>query len=433
MKLHKLFSVCALLLASANFASATPLNLYITGSTAFRSNVEKALRTQVFDADGQLAIGFNGTTQDKQNCAVYHGNIGGVDWIIETAWSGSEAGIQTVAGAVSINFLNPSLLGAPGSTTNSLDDVTQTGYAGTQAVSQIPDTDLSDTAQAASQFNGLFRSVTYPALNEAATAPIGINVFKFIANKGSSLTGITSQQVRALYSAGKLSLAFFTGNNADEANSVYCTGRNPDSGTRVTELLETGYGTATSIVKHFQPQTSGGAFINGSTGGLVGKLVVWPNETINGIPANNGNSGYSSGGNLAKSLNNDFTNGGAGIVVGTTTFNNGGAHSLSFVGYASSNDADAQIGAGVVELAYNGVKVGVSADYNTNTLLTEGQYTFWSKEHMNYGSAEDATHIAVINSIAADVAGQALVVLPTSLKVTRATDGGVVKAGYAVF
>jgi hypothetical protein len=437
MKLHKLFTVCALLLASAGLASAQTSYLYVTGSTAFRSFVEGVIPT-VFDGGAPSVIsGYNGTTAGKQNCAIYSGNIGGNPWIIKTAWSGSEAGIQTVSGNVQINFLVDQTIsgGVAGTPVTGLDDVTQTSYvdngnpvgtAGDEAIKQVPDADMSDTTQSASEFNGLYQSVTYPAINEAAASPVGINVFKWIANKGSTLTAVTSQQLRALYAGGKLPLALFTGSTADEGSTVYSTGRNPDSGTRVTALLESGIGTALTTVKQYQPQNSSNVWINGSTGGNVAKLVIWPADNVNGIPIATGNSGYSSGGNLAKSLNNDYTNGGAGIVVGAKTYNNGGSHALSLVAYAGAPDADPQIGAGVVELSYNGVKLGVSADYNTNTLLTEGQYTFWSKEHMNYGNSEDANHITVINSIATALTTASGAVHISSMKVSRGGDGAVV-------
>ncbi len=429
MKLHNLFTACALLLASANFVSAQNY-LYVTGSTAYRSPVENALKAQ-FDAG--VVYGYDGGSFGGQHDTIYSGTISGVAWIIKTDWTGSEGGIQTVSGGLSIPFLNDNQIASCTTTGNgTLRNVTGDTTAQSDSELHGADMAMSDTLQAASEFQGVFHGVTYPTLTEATASPVGINVFKFLANKGSTLTAVTSQQLRKLYAAGKLPLAFFTGSNADESSTVYATGRNPDSGTRVTALLESGAGTALTSVLQYQP-------FNGSTGlqgsGTVTNVNFYPAGTVNGISITTGNNGYSSGGNLAKSLNSDFTNGGAGVTASSHLYNvtpsNG--HSLSLLGYASSNDADGQIAGGVVELSYNGVKVGVSADYNTNTLLTEGQYTFWSKEHVYPALSEDATHLTLINAIATTIPNQAGAVKISSMKVTRAVDGGVVSAGYTVF
>ena len=424
--------MCALLLASVGIANAQTPHLYVTGSTAYRNPVEHALLAQ-FDAG--VVYGYDGGSFGGQHDTIYSGTIGGTAWIIATSWSGSEAGIQTVSGGGSIPFLNDNQIASCTTSGNgALRNVTGDTTAQSDSVFSPADMAMSDTLQSASEFQGLFHSVTYPTLTEATNSPVGINVFKFIANKGSSLTGVTSQQIRKLYAAGKLPLAFFTGNNADETSTVYVTGRNPDSGTRVTALLESGTGTALTSVVQYQPFHSG-AGLQGS--GVVDALNPYPAGTVNGISISTGNNGYSSGGNLVKSLNSDFTNGGSslGVTVGSSHYNTtpSNGHSLSMIGYASSNDADGQIALGVVELSYNGVKVGVSTDYNTNTLLTEGQYTFWSKEHVYPGLSEDASHLTLINAIASTIPNQAGAVKISNMKVTRAADGGVVSAGYSVF
>jgi hypothetical protein len=428
--------MCVLLLTSISIVHAQN-HLYVTGSTAYRNPVEHALLAQ-FDAG--VVYGYDGGSFGGQHDSIYSGTIGGVAWIIATSWSGSEAGIQVVSGGLTIPFLNDNQIAVCTTSGNgALRNVTGDTSAQSDSVFSTADMAMSDTLQSASEFQGLFHSVNYPALTEATNSPVGINVFKFIANKASSLTAVTSQQLRKLYAAGKLPLAFFTGNNADEVSTVYATGRNPDSGTRVTALLESGVGTALTSVINYQP-------FNGSTGlqgsGTVTNLNPYPAGTVNGISITTGNNGYSSGGNLVKSLNSDFTNAGAGVTASGHLYNvtpsNG--HSLSMVGYASSNDADGQIynsdgtlKGGPVELSYNGVKVGFSTDYNTNTLLTEGQYTFWSKEHVYPGLSEDATHLTLINVIATTIPNQTGAVKLSSMKVTRAADGGVVAAGYTVF
>src|SRR5262249_20674306 len=91
-------ALLALALASAVHADTTRL----TGSTAFRGATHTAI-TNIFDA-GTLTYAYldnaSGTgTLTSASAAIFKGNINGVASTIKTHWSGSEAGIQTVAGS----------------------------------------------------------------------------------------------------------------------------------------------------------------------------------------------------------------------------------------------------------------------------------------------------------------------------------------------
>ncbi|MEO6055077.1 MAG: hypothetical protein ABIP97_13800 [Chthoniobacterales bacterium] len=426
-----------LMLGAAAFAfigsahAATYLRL--TGSSAYRSAVHTAIRNIAWDAAPSYA--YTGTSLSGASQAIFHGNIAGVDTYIKTSWTGSEAGIQAVAGDLpaSASFLQDSTTtstsGTPSVTTNG--DTTH------------PDACMSDTFQASSVFyNSTIGSVTYGTLATANTGSgtdpagvVGVVPFKFCTSRGSVITDITSQLAQNLYSSGKVSLSLFTGNSADVGTKssgggngkwIFATGRDPDSGTRLTALAEIGLG-GQSGVTQFQPSTgtAGSPVQVTAAGTTITVNVPFPAGTINGIAIGTGNNGYSSGGNLAKAINGNTT----GMVNGAGSNKITGG---SYVAYLGTSDADPQItgsaSTGIVELSYNGVTLGnVAGDYNTSTVLTYGKYTFWGYEHMYYKTGLATTVTDVADKVAKQLHDTDAVVKLSSMKVSRTTDGAVVQ------
>jgi hypothetical protein len=415
--------------------TATTLNaqtkVYITGSTAYRAATTTAIQN-IFDSPPTFAFSNNSTSVGGANQAIFNGNIGGNPYQISTSWSGSEAGIQTVADATqNVNYIADGTVGSlsPGTSV----------AAGTEA--HHPDVAMSDTFQSTSQFNGTFNSVTYASLTESPGtsaghgSPVGIVPFKWCANNGATITGVTSQMLRTLYNGGKVPLALFTGASADETKPVIALGRNPDSGTRLTAFAESGIG-ALSTVKQFQPQDSAGALVKATTATIT-KFVNWPAETINGVAVSTFNSGYSSGGDLSKAMR-AVTSDPVSVTIGATTKTYTAAN-LTRIAYLGTGDADSNLlNAGGppspgVELSYNGVTLGnVGGDYNTVTALTEGKYTFWGFEHLLYnGSTIAAAVQTAADKLATQLHDTDAVVKLSNMKVTRATDGANVTANYA--
>jgi hypothetical protein len=210
-----------------------------------------------------------------------------------------------------------------------------------------------------------------------------------------------------------MGLAMFTGNNADETFSVYASGRDPDSGTRLTTMAETGLG-AQATVKQYQPQDVNNIIIT-TSGGTIDHFAAWPAETVNGIPISIFNGGYPSGGQLAAAMGNN-------TPANTTV-----------ITYLGTNDANGTaIPAGAVELSYCGQFLGgtTGTDYNLVTALTEGKYTFWGYEHLYYRSGTGG----VVQTTADTVANQLLttdaVVRLSSMHVSRTSDGGKITQNY---
>jgi len=425
--------VIALFCATALHAQT---EVYITGSTAFRSAASNAI-LHLYDAVPAVQIAFsnNSGTFQGANQVIYDGNISASHVIVHTSWSGSEAGIQTVADATQmVNFL-------PDSTcpTNCSANPGTSVAAGSDA--HHPDVAFSDTFQSTSTFKGTFNGVTYANLTESPGtsaghgSPVGVVVFKWCASSNATFTNITSQMVRQLYANGKAPLALFTGLNADETKPVVALGRNPDSGTRLTSFAETGVG-ALAGVKQYQPQDSTAAVVKTTTG-TISQFSAWPAETINGIAFSTFNSGYSSGGDLSKAMRAVTTD---PVAINGDANSPFTAANLVRIAYLGTGDADTNLlNAGIpspgIELSYNGVALGVFGDYNSATALLEGRYTFWGFEHVLYNNATIAAAVkSVADALATqihdtDATGQAVKLV--NMKVTRTTDGSTVRNNYA--
>ena len=380
----------------------------ITGSTAYRTQTHNAIRN-IYDAG--FTYGYTGASFGGASQAIFHGTVGGQTVHIKTTWSGSEGGIQTVAGSVAIGFLPDSTTTSTGGTSGATACLSGGGCD-----VSIPDAAMSDSFQSSSAFFGLYRGVTYPTLTESSNSPVGIVPFKWVASKGAppALTNITTQQAKALFGAGTMPLAFFTGNPADEGSTVIATGRDPDSGTRVTTLAESGLG-AQASVKQWQPRDAGGNLVT-SFSTAVAKFAPWPASTINGIPIALFNGGYSSGGQLSNAM---ASNGVAGFTMIT---------------YLGTNDADGTaLPNGAVELKWNGVQLGIPAgsNYNNAAVLTEGDYTFWGYEHLYYRAGTPAAVSGVADTLANQLKTADAAVFLTSMKSLRATDGSVVFPTYS--
>jgi hypothetical protein len=435
MKTFKTLTACAIALFCIASVHAQT-QVYITGSTAFRSAATVAIKN-IYDASPAVQVAFsnNSGAPTGANQVIYVGNIGGVATNIHTSWSGSEAGIQTVADATQlVNFLPDST--CPGSCS---------AYPGTSVAAGTdahhPDAAFSDTFQSTSLFRGSVGGVTYANLIEAQGtsaghgSPVGVVVFKWCASSNATFTNMTSQLARLLYKSGEASLAQFTGNNADESKPVVAMGRNPDSGTRLTTFAEAGLG-ALSGAAQYQPQDSTGAVVK-STTGTISQFSPWPDDTVNGIVYASPDSGYSSGGDLSKAMRAVTTD---PVAINGDPNSPFTAANVTRVAYLGTGDADSNLlNAGSpppgIELKYNGVSLGVFADYNSATVLLEGLYTFWSYEHILFNNSTiNSTVKGVVNTLATrihDVDATGNAVSLGNMKVKRSTDGATVVNIYA--
>lgn len=409
----------ALALAGAAHAQ-TPIR--ITGSTAFRGATVTAI-SKIFD-NNTFTVGFTGSSFTGATAANFRGTVNGTDVLIKTSWSGSEAGIQTVsfgAAPLTVKFLPDNATttaGTPGTGggTSGLPDPTAAGNANSP---EIPDIAMSDTFQQSSEFFGDFKSKTYTGLTESSNSPVGVVAFKFVASKSApnTVTNITTQLAQNLFSAGRVQQSLFTG-NANDTTFVFATGRDPDSGTRLTTFAEIGAG-ATASVKQYQPSDGNGTALT-TAGASVTNNIPWPAITVNTIPIAVFNGGYSSGGKLALALGNDTTAMVNKDANGTQLAGAAGTGGF-YIAYLSTGDAATAVTNGAHELAYNGVT------YST-TNLTLGEYTFWAYEHLYYRAAAVGTAVQTVgDKLANQILTTDAPVKISDMKVARTTDGAKVQ------
>lgn len=372
--------ILSLSIAAALGASAqAQTELYITGSTAFRSATHTAIKN-LLAAGGNYSIAHTGSTFSSASQSIFQGTISGNPVIIKAGWSGAVAGGQTVSQGIPVNFLPNTAIVA--GTNNTV------GSATTGTESQIPDVAMTDNFQASTPY-------TSPVLTDIE---VGIIAFKWVASKGApaGLSNMTNLLAQALYGNGDLSLALFTGLNADQSSKVFATGRDPLSGTRLVAFAESGIGVNSTVVQ-WKPTVSSGA---------VTSHTVWPEETVNGVTFQQGNGGYTSGGTLATNMQ------------ATTTAIGG-----YYVTYMGVSDADTAIAGGAVELKWNGVAYSLPA-------VQEGQYTFWAAEHLQYKTSLSGVKKTVADAIANQIKTVDSPILLSSMKVSRPTDGGVIAPKY---
>ncbi len=395
MKLNKTLAASMLALSFVGMADAQTV-IRITGSSAFRNATVTAIRNIL--APG-FTYAYSGSSFTGANQHIFTGTTisNSIPVIIKTSWSGSSAGIQTVAQNVPISTW----------LTNTTPQST-TGTSGAAAVYDsptIPDVAMSDGVQSTTPF-------TSPVLT---AQNVGAVTFQWVASTGApaSLTNITPLLAQQLWANGSVPLALFSGLASDETNLVFAIGRDPDSGTRKTTFAESEIGVFGTVVQ-YQPTNAAGLQVDRTVGGagpITGQRV-WPAATINGIFVDVGNSGYASGGDVA-------------AVLKLSTSAIGG----SYVSYLGLSDANTAIAGGARALSWNG-------NFFTSANVQNGKYTFWAFEYLmyrsNYGTV-DANGKTVADLLAArikTVDGALAGELLSTMRVTRGIEGGIVAPIY---
>ena len=139
MKINKILTGCIAALAITGAAQAATFRVYLTGSTAFRSQTNASLAT-LYGTE----IAKDNASQGSANNILFHKvnfPANGDDTYVKCTWNGSAAGVQAVAAASSV--ANPIFL-------------TFYNDAGTLInESAKPDIALSDCYQGSTPFNGV--------------------------------------------------------------------------------------------------------------------------------------------------------------------------------------------------------------------------------------------------------------------------------------
>lgn len=401
MKRLKLLTLGLLALTVAGDALSQTV-IRITGSTAFRRQTNAAMRA-VFDP-GTLTYAYVGGDFNASSRAVFKGTIGGNSVIIKSSFSGSTGGIADVVQGNTVPYL-------PDSTATSAAGISIPSDPAPATVPEVPQCTMMDTYQDAT----VFRSSTLDFVT------VGVVAYGFAINSTApvGITNITSLQAQALYRLGSLPVAMFTGDPSHRTTlvtstygnrvlggpaplQIYALGRNPDSGTRLATFAETGVGVF-STVQQFNPTV---------TGTTVTDQNLFPATKFKGIDYGVGESGFSSGGNLA-------------TLVRTTTLAGIGGYYIAYMGTGDLNAATAAGGTGTPAraLTYNGESYSVQN-------VQEGKYTFWTYQHLGTNPNASAAVKAAANAIAQKIILEIAEIPFDSMQVSRATDGGVVVNDY---
>ena len=429
MKHTKSLLVAAL--AALSIGSASAETIYVTGSTAFRSAANTALN----GLTGMTRLASDNSTYTSAGNLLFQYVNGGATNYVAVHWSGSEAGIQSICKGAD-GTTNAAVFGYfdPSQSFATVDSSTNGAQATNKHAGGLS---FSDTYQSSSIFNGKKAGdgYNYPAAKK--DNKVGIVSFVWAASKGFPTNNMTTAIAKTILGNGSCGLDFFTGSVAYQQSVVYLLGRNIDSGTRLSTLLEPGYGTATPVTQYavgtnFTYTTNSSQGITNITASFQGtaatnSLLTFPIETINGISSKFvGNSGYSSGGTLCGFLTNSY--------AGQTTINVDGANpglytgSTYLLGYAGTSDANGKVAGGLIELSYNGVPVSTNA-------IAQGQYSFWGYEHCLLSPNSDTTVGAFYTNLVTAVKASTTATLSPNvalgdMQVSRAVDGGSITQNY---
>jgi hypothetical protein len=343
-----------LLTLALGLAGALPLSavdLYVTGSTAFRQSAYAACSKMFASAPtifyGDSTHGGDANNNSSTAAWVMSGTaspnisiLGGGSLVIHGLFTGSIQGIQSVENAQPLVF--------PTIVNNVLAYTTN-----------APTIAYCDSATAATP---QYDVNNYSSIGEEQVAVQPFVICKSLAPSGpvTSINNMTWEQLRYAYLKGRIPYSSWTGNTADTNTYLYMLERTLDSGTRVTELSEVVYPYAQPVTIYNYDHTNlqfylanNTAFstvgrtnfgVVGSTAGIGNANLAWGPGYIGGGDvrtglkygdAQNQSIGYLSFADAKSAglvnwgsviaFNGVWpTTDGAGIITGTTTFNNFG-------------------------------------------------------------------------------------------------------------
>lgn len=456
----KLISAASVAAAFAGVASAAPLVINVTGSTAFRSGTTLGEIAVVSFASGGAAqnptAAYIGSSFQKGTYSIVHGFLadGVTEVYFRNDWTGATAGVTDLAnGNVNLTWVPTSV---------AMSSINSAGTGGTSlATGSNTDTGAPQVSMEDEEYHdGAASIITAPnpgpayaarilgAAIQAGGTPTGANggpvaAPTFIWTLGvqsdghpAPFTNVTQMQGAALLTNGYLPLSVFTGNSSDATNFVLNIGRNEDSGSRCAYEAENlsggigGPGAYGAVINQYMVKQSGVAYPGDpnyaslSVGAnTVAGFQFWPRKTtdlspnvnwfVNTIPGlswgSTGHSGYNTGGDVATMLETPnpvvttgwtVANAPSGFVLGTSK--------IYFISCLGASDSLAVATAGGTQCTWNGVT------YSTNAVI-QGQWSNWTTEYLLYLTSATGTEVAIGSAqTAADELADALWNTPTS-------------------
>jgi hypothetical protein len=388
MKLTKLMLTALAGCAVVSSVRAADVTLHLYGSTAYRrasfeaignlynggaTNIEYATASAILTTTttGPTSPAFAASNILWQG-TIGVGSLAGKNVNIYCNWSGSVSGIESVASdpAQTVTVFLP----VP-------PDTTFTHHS-----SSTVDVAMGDCFQDVTPVNANVNG--FDAVNEANVA-----VLEFIWGKGTGspagLTNIEPWTADSILTLGKIPMSQFTGNSSDVTNTIYVTGRNDDSGTRIITETDSHYNVGDPVIQYL---TTANTYVYYGAGNNI-------------VPGDG--DGAISGGTVASALGAART---PPIVItdqhGAKTTNSNAyligyvavtdaMGSATFTGGEGSNTLSTVSGSPTVPVAqwlsYNGVPFSEAA-------IREGSYTMFGFEHCDFNNNASTT----VQNFAAD-------------------------------
>jgi len=360
-----------ILTAALGLAGASQLmaqsDLFVTGSTAFRS--------QVYNASLKM---FSGTP------TIYTGNLtsGGdtatgakaAQW---TMTGTPAAGITSISAPFTIHALfTGSVQGAQAVETGTkLIFIPSTGLA----------TRMTNTATIAfSDVSTL--STPYPVSGNYSEEAVAVQPFvmcKTVANNGATnINNVSYEQLQEIIKLGRIPLSIWSGQTADQSTLVYLFNRTKDSGTRRTTFAEAADGFNAAAVIYNYDATNNAfyhatALTQASTGGVNGSSQGYGVIGVAGNDNNNVSSlwgeGYVGGGDIKTALG----------------YANPANLSISYLSLADAQGITSSNWSQVVSFngswpTVSGVGIRGASGTNDFTPVTLGTYGLWAQEVVVY-------------------------------------------------
>ncbi len=302
--------------ASPLLAAGTTVDVYITGSTAFRANVYTACQKLFNPAQSGISStyfadaahgGANSGFSSKTASWVMTGtpvstltNLNGDTLVIHGNFTGSTQGLQTTEQSTLLTWAQP--IG------------TQGGNA-TVYVTNSPTIGFSDASGAASPYTA---SGNYAEEN-VCVQPFVIAKSISTSSAMTNINNLTWEQFEYGIPNGQIPLSAWTYNAADSSNFVYLIQRTKDSGTRRCETAQEYYEFNDPVGVYIWDATNNDFYspsnttplvwgLNGSTSGATNLQVIGSEGPGNGGANLNWGAGYIGGGDIATELGYNNSN-----------------------------------------------------------------------------------------------------------------------------
>ncbi|MGA2178154.1 MAG: hypothetical protein ABSH15_01035 [Verrucomicrobiota bacterium] len=360
----------ALGLAGAPSLLAGNVDVYITGSTAFRANVYTACQklfttgssTPVYYGDtahGGATSGFGSSTAawamtGTPISGLTNLNPSGNTLTIHGLFTGSIQGMQTTEQSTKLIFPNA--------------DGTPNGNCATYSTNS-PTIGFSDASGV---------STPYPATGNYVEEQVCVQPFVMVKSTASSgavttISNVSWEQLEYGIPVGRIPLAAWTSHITDTNTFVYLMQRTKDSGTRRCETAGNYYQYGKTVGIYIYDYTNN--FFYTPTVSAATTYGASPNGVVGSAGLNNANLnwgyGYVAGGDIKNSLNN----------------NNAANQAIAYLSISDAKGVNTAGGNWANVLSYNGfwptaAGAGIHGTTGTNDYspITLGYYPLWGLE-----------------------------------------------------